>query len=104
MTLDEKYTSAAKSIGGFSEGTCAVQGHTVLAGDQTMYVPDFGSIKVDFFTKAAMVSQAEAHVTRSMMTGAKRGQATLDEHFASAFMSFAGLSEGTRAALGHTVP
>ena len=32
------------------------------------------------------------------------GQATFDEHSASAAKSFAGLSEGTRAALGYTVP
>ncbi len=104
VTLDEKYTSAAKSSGGFSEGTCAAQGHTVLAGDQTMYVPDFGSIKVDVFTKAAMVAQAEAHVTRYKITGAKGGQTTLDLQYASAVKSSAGSPEGTCAAQGCTTP
>ena len=38
--------------------------------------------KVELFTKAAMVSQAEADVTLYQITGAKCGQATLDEELA----------------------
>ena len=59
-----------------AEGSCAAQGYSVPAGDQTLNVPVIGSIKVEFFTKAAMVSQAEADVVLYKITGAKCGQAT----------------------------
>ncbi len=36
-----------------------------------------GSIKVELFTKVAMVSQAEANVALYKISGAKFGQATL---------------------------
>ena len=37
------------------------------------------------------MSQAEAHVTRYKIAGAKCGQATLDQQYAAAAKSFAGL-------------
>ncbi len=75
-TLCEKCASDAGSCAGLSEDTCAVQGYTVPAGDQVRNVPVIGSIKVELFAKAAMVSQAEADVVLYKITGAKCGQAT----------------------------
>ncbi len=54
--MDEKRASDAWSLAGLSEEICAVQGYIVLAGDQSLNVPGIGSIKVEFFAKAAMVS------------------------------------------------
>jgi hypothetical protein len=60
-----------------------VQGHTVLAGDQVLNVPGVCSIKVQLFAKAAMVPQVSADVVLYKITGAKCGQATLCEKYAS---------------------
>jgi hypothetical protein len=103
-TLDEEHASAAKSFAGLSEGICAAQGYTVPDGDQTLDVLVIGSGKVGLFTKAAMVSQAEAGGTRHKFVGAKGGQATLDEKYASAAKPFAGSSVGACAGQGYTVP
>ncbi len=43
-------------------------------------------------------------MTLYQITGAKCGQATLDEKHAAVAKSVAGLSEGTRASQGRTVP
>ncbi len=54
--MDERCASDAWSLTGLSECICTVQGYTVLAGDQALNAPVIGSIKVEFFAKAAMVS------------------------------------------------
>ena len=71
-TLGEKYASATKSFAG-----SAAKGYTVPAGHQMLSVLVIGSVKLEFFAKAAMVSQAEADGMLYKIAGAKCGQATL---------------------------
>jgi hypothetical protein len=102
--MDEKYAWAAKPSAGVPEGTCAVQGCAGPPGGQTLNVPASGSPKVELFTKAALVSEAEAchdlsscpqrprwylRLRPMTLIGAKCGQATLGEEFASGAKSFA---------------
>ena len=56
--VDEKRASDAWSLAGLSEGICAVQGYIGPAGGQSLNVPVIGSIRVELFAKAAMVSHA----------------------------------------------
>jgi hypothetical protein len=110
--LGEVYASVAESFAGLAEGACAVQSYTVPVGGQRLNVPTIGSNKVELFAVMEAVSQASVAAAPAALGpmrlstkiyGARCGQATLGEKFASAPKFFAGMLEGTCAVPGCTV-